>query len=401
MGQSRNKSSRTRKSFVTFVYERLGSVKFAVAIVIVIAVACIIGTILPQGADVTRYIARHPESTAHFGSLEKLGLTHVFSTGWFIGLIFGLAASVAVCSARRFATVRHTSGFARARAFGSMLTHISFLLILAGAVIRGVWGQKGFLEFREGETRAEFVTDNAIKPLPFAVHLSNFEIEHYEQAKPGLPNAQELKSGNALLVAWPAKKLKAWLPVELGVEQTFDAFKITVLKYVPDFVVDTDTKEVTSRSDEPRNPAVLVAVAGPTYSNHRWLFAKFPDFVMHAPDSQVAGLCPIQMTFQVHSGPDSQQMQDLPIKSFKSTLEFLDGGNVVKSRTIEVNNPATFMGYTFYQSGYNPNDVSYSSLQVVKDPGVPVVYTGFGLMIGGLFIVFYLSPWLKQQGRGS
>jgi cytochrome c biogenesis protein ResB len=82
------------------------------------------------------------------------------------------------------------------------------------------------------------------------------------------------------------------------------------------------------------------------------------------------------------------------IKSFKSTLQFGD-----RETTIEVNSPFSYKGYTFYQSGYNPNDLSYTSLQVVKDPGVPVVYTGFGLMIVGLFIVFYLNPWLNERRK--
>ena len=88
-----------------------------------------------------------------------------------------------------------------------------------------------------------------------------------------------------------------------------------------------------------------------------------------------------------------------PIKSFKSTLEIVEGDTVVKSKTIEVNDPVSYKGYTLYQSGYNPNDLSYTSLQVVKDPGIPVVYAGFSLMIVGLFIVFYLNPWLNERGK--
>ena len=32
-----------------------------------------------------------------------------------------------------------------------MLTHLSILLILAGAVTRGLWGEKGSIALREGE----------------------------------------------------------------------------------------------------------------------------------------------------------------------------------------------------------------------------------------------------------
>jgi cytochrome c biogenesis protein ResB len=88
-----------------------------------------------------------------------------------------------------------------------------------------------------------------------------------------------------------------------------------------------------------------------------------------------------------------------PIKSFKSTIQLVEGESVVGERTVEVNSPFHYKGYTFYQSGYNPDDLSYTSFQVVKDRGVPVVYTGFALMIAGLFIVFYLNPWFDARGK--
>ena len=200
-------------------------------------------------------------------------------------------------------------------------------------------------------------------------------------------------------MAWPEKNLSANLPIKLNVAQRFGDFSITVLKYVPDFVIDMTTKEITSRSSEPRNPAVLVAVAGPTYQNHRWLFAKFPDFVMHTPDGQPTGPSPLDIVYQASVSLKPQGING-PIKGFKSTLDFVEGNEpVVQAKTIEVNHPFSFKGYTFYQSGYNPDDLSYTSLQGVKDPGVPVVYAGFSLMIVGLFIVFYLNPWLNERRK--
>lgn len=398
MSSARDKSSVTGKSFIASVVDRLASVKFAVTVVIIIAAACVAGTLIPQGADVAKYIRHYPDAAGRMDLFGKLGLTHVFYSVWFIGLLGTLAASVAVCSSRRFATVRRTAGYARYRAFGSMLTHISILLILTGGVIRGVWGEKGYIELREGETNAQVVTEKGTQPLPFAIHLTKFEIETYDQAS-GEAKAVAQDGDSNLVVLWPERNLKAVLPVKVGIEQTFDTFKITVLKYIPDFVVDMQTHEMTSRSSEPRNPAILVAVAGPTYHNHRWLFAKFPDFVIHTPDSQSTGPSPLQMVYQAGSVMPPKTMPTGPIKSFTSTVELVEGDSVVGRRVVEVNSPFSYKGYTFYQSGYNPEDLSYTSLQVVKDPGVAVVYSGFALMIAGLFIVFYLNPWLDSRRK--
>ena len=382
------------KGVAARLIDTLASVKFAFAVVVVIAVACVAGTMLPQGADVAAYLHKHPEAGGQMALLGTLGLTHVFYSWWFIGLLCVLAASVAVCSARRFATAQRTTGFARGRALGSMLTHISILLILAGGVIRGVWGEKGYIEFHEGDTKAQFIVEGKERPLPFALHLAKFEIETYA-AKP----VKRDDDPDQLLVAWPEKNLKAALPIKLDVEQQFADFRIKILRYVPDFSIDMSTREVTSRSNEPRNPAILVAVAGPNYQNHHWLFARFPDFVMptkdgHASPDQKSGL---QMVYENHATAKPQRIEG-PIKSFRSTLDVIQGDNaVVRARTIEVNSPFSYKGYTFYQSGYNPDDLSYTSLQVVKDPGVPVVYAGFSLMIVGLFVVFYLNPWLNAR----
>jgi cytochrome c biogenesis protein ResB len=404
MGKATNKFNATTRPFAARLVDRLASVKFAVTTVIIIAAACIAGTLIPQGVDVAKYLRHYPDAVGRMDLLGKLGLNHIFYSVWFIGLLCTLAASVAVCSTRRFATVRRTNGYARYRAFGSMLTHISILLILTGGVIRGLWGEKGYIELREGETNAQVVTENSTKPLPFAIHLTKFEIETYDQPGTGAgetAQAENEKGGDEVVVSWPEKSLKATLPVEVGMEQVFGEFKIIILKYLPDFVVDMRTHEFTSRSNEPRNPAILVAVNGPTYQNHRWLFARFPDFDMTTKDTQSSGPSPLQMVYESHGTAAQKTMPAGPIKSFKSTLELIEGESVVGRRVVEVNSPFSYKGYTFYQSGYNPEDLSYTSLQVVKDPGIAVVYSGFAFMVAGLFIVFYLNPWFDSRRKSA
>jgi cytochrome c biogenesis protein ResB len=384
--QSENHASLSAKLLNT-----LASVKFAVTVVVLIALACIVGTILPQGTDVEAFLRKNPGAAVRMEWFGKLGLTHVFYSWWFIGLLCVLAATVATCSTRRFVTLRHTTGFAQRRAFGSMITHISILLILTGGVVRGIWGEKGHLEFREGQTRAEFQVEKGKQPLPFALHLADFQIETYADKEQ--PGEQPI---SRLLVEWADRKQTEQLQTTVGVEQTFAGeFKIKVLRYVADFTVDMQTREVTSRSAQPNNPALLVEVVGPNYKNTRWLFAKFPDFGAHGTDG--APQSPLRMIYQTAATANANPEVAGPIKSFKSTVNVIEGEQVVQTKQVEVNSPFRYKGYTFYQSGYNPRDLSWTSLQVVRDPGVPVVYAGFAMMIPGLFVVFYLNPWMEQR----
>ena len=106
-----------------------------------------------------------------------------------------------------------------------------------------------------------------------------------------------------------------------------------------------------------------------------WLFEKFPGFNQEKS--------PVKLAFR--------QQQGRP-KDYKSKLKVLEQGKEVLSKTIEVNDPLTYKGYTFYQSSYDPQDLSWSGLQVTKDPGVPIVYTGFAFLIAGLTFIYFVKP---------
>ena len=80
----------------------LASLKFALTILVLIAAACVVGTLLPQGAQVAKYLAQHHDAQGRMRVFETLGLTHVFYASWFIGLLGLLSASLAVCTFRRY-----------------------------------------------------------------------------------------------------------------------------------------------------------------------------------------------------------------------------------------------------------------------------------------------------------
>jgi len=52
-------------------------------------------------------------------------------------------------------------------------------------------------------------------------------------------------------------------------------WKLSVLRYVPHYSIDRKTKEVTSLSDKPENPAIEVRVEGDQQDRRQWLWSQF------------------------------------------------------------------------------------------------------------------------------
>jgi cytochrome c biogenesis protein len=133
--------------------------------------------------------------------------------------------------------------------------------------------------------------------------------------------------------------------VEVG--KDFDlpegGLKVTLNRFVPDFMLG-ENRAVYSRSTEPNNPAAELLISKEGASPKTlWVFKNFPDF---------------------HGGKDLDY-----------NFQFLE-----------------FAGK------------EYTGIEVVKDPGVLVVWTGCIIMLLGLMAVFFLSHqkvWVRIRGAGN
>lgn len=80
---------------------------------------------------------------------------------------------------------------------------------------------------------------------------------------------------------------------------------VRVLRFFPDYALEASTEQPVNRSEQRRNPAVLVELASKGKTEERWVFAKFPDF---APKE--GGRLPLNMTL------------DCPIQGSEKTPDF-------------------------------------------------------------------------------
>jgi hypothetical protein len=353
------------------IIRSLKSIRFAIILMALIAVACLVGTLIAQKPyDANTAMARYGPTV---GSLVVLlGLNHLYGTWWFLGLLGLLALSVAVCT---FSGARFSF-----RKICTLIAHASILLIVAGAILRGVAGVDGILTLEKGQIAGNFEVEGATAavPLGFNLRLDNFLIRYYEGAGESL----EVRLGDA---GQPRS-----IPVQVGkvVPLTPDgASKLEVLRRVLDFKMDENGQINSAPDQQPDNPALQVRLTGPAGESKRWVFAIHPEFEGHS-----AGASDVHLRY-IFSPP--------AIKSFESHVTVLDeNGKEARKAVILVNSPLQVGRYNFYQASYDPKTMA-TILEVTRDPGVPLVFAGFILLPIGIALALYVRPLLNRKGRSD
>ncbi len=156
--------------------------------------------------------------------------------------------------------------------------------------------------------------------------------------------------------------------------------QVAIAKFYPNFGLK---EEVVKNSDEVKTPALYVEIDGPKGKFTDWIFSN----------AQASTPYPDGNFFVLY------KQMDKGVKDFKSKLRVIDNGKTVIEKTIEVNDPLKYKGYSFYQSSYDPKAGKYTGLQVSKDPGIPVVYAGFSTLCFGIIFIFYIKPFLRRKAK--
>ena len=98
--------------------------------------------------------------------------------------------------------------------------------------------------------------------------------------------------------------------------------------------------------------------------------------------------------------PDEAAHQ--PVREYRSRVTLLRADQAPLTRDITVNHPLSIDGYLVYQMSWgkqidNGQPILYSVLMVVRDPGLPLVFSGL-LLIEGATLVFAIQALRRQPG---
>lgn len=139
--------------------------------------------------------------------------------------------------------------------------------------------------------------------------------------------------------------------------------------------------------DELTDPAALVEVTVPG------LDEPYTQF-MTEPKGSKEGLLmiPNSMYFL-----ELRSLSDEETKTWKSKLTIIEDGEEVNSKTVEVNDPLIHNGFRFYQTNFDPERPNYSGIGLSYEPGVKIMYSGFFILVIGIYIMFYVQDTKKKN----
>lgn len=396
------KTTTLKQEFLVF----FGSVKLAIVLLLLIALASVIGTVLPQneGPSVIQNANFHPLMKQVLFALKAHDVYHAF---WFNFLLALLFLNLAVCTYLRFpptwrryqmlnppappvkalqeavpvasapdeaqldllrkrgyriAEIPNGEYFAEKGKFvrlGPTFIHISLFAIIAGAIIGGFTGMKNSLPMMVGETigsdeifKTAYIRGSlSAETSPFKLRLDGFRMDFR-------PNSQ-VKQYYSELTVMPEKgepyKKTIWVNEPLVHEGVYfyqSFWGIGGLRYA---VGDGAPTQVILQQ------------------------AKSGGYI-----SQPFSVDGQEYVFFVRAL--EQPTLVVSVKSLEPVAQLVPGTNaVIGSKTVKL---------TDYQL--------FSGLETKRDPGIPLVYFGCGVLIFGLAMVgtSHREVWIRRTETG-
>jgi len=100
-----------------------------------------------------------------------------------------------------------------------------------------------------------------------------------------------------------------------------------------------------------------------------------------------------------------ERYPDGPVREYRSRITIIEQGKKPRVEDVRVNHPVYIHGYHIYQMSWGESydnfgrPVTYTVLQFIRDPGVPVVYTGFVILVLGTF--WFAARFFTRSARGA
>lgn len=414
------------KSFTDRIWDFLCSLKLTIILLLLLAVTSIIGTVIQQNAPAADYIREYGQ--ANYELFKRLQFIDMYHSTWFIGILALFSVNLICCSIKNFPRVWKfvtepmlvaTSGILNGSAnraefsskdsqqqladrltpllkkefgkttltekddklylfsqkgiysrFGAYITHLSILIIMAGAIVGNIWGYKAYINIVEGsEIDAVISRSGGGKiPLGFTVRCDDFDVSYYQ-------NSMRPKDYNSDLVILENGQEILHKRIEVNDPLTYKGITFYQSSYGP---AGSAIFKVRATDNASGKSQELNARQG----QH----VKLPNGYSFAVTNFTENDRNFGPAMQLHvNTPDGKHGSPFVVWKNFPDFDIKRGGL-----------------FSFALLGYE--QPQFTGLQVAKDPGVNIVWLGCFLMVFGSMSAFFFSHkriWVCLENEGK
>lgn len=401
------------KTFTDQVWDFFCSLKLTIILLLLLALTSIIGTVLQQNAPASEYISEYGQS--NYELFKNLQFIDMYHSVWFIGILALFSVNLICCSIKNFPRVwkfvtdpmlvaspgvlKNSANRAEYSSkepkkkiierlspllkkefgkiiltekddktylfaqkgiysrFGAYMTHLSILIIMAGAIIGNVWGYKAYINIVEGTEINKVISRSGQGqiPLGFTVRCDNFDVSYY-------PNSNRPKDYNSDLVILEDGKEVLRKRIEVNDPLTYKGITFYQSSYGPSGKAFFNVKATNNSSGE---SAEFKARQGENLE------------------------LPGGYAFTVTNFTENDRNFGPAMQLYVKTPDGKHGSPFVVWQNFPEFDVKRDGFFSFALLGFE--QPQFTGLQVAKDPGVNIVWLGCFLMVFGSLSAFFFS----------